>query len=205
MGGSFWLVTRIVRDLARRRSAAFAPPPAWIERAYANGVYPVWEHAAFALISARCRGRSAISRACSPCGAHRRGASSRCATGAAAGVTRSPSSALYARLVRSQLGLELSARADRGARAVRRGARERRGRRTPLRARAMAEMNALAPAAHARAAEPLDLERSAFVWLPVVQPRGRRLDADRRRPKPTIADPFMERDRHERLHQSVHA
>ncbi|HEY2555284.1 MAG TPA: DUF3810 family protein, partial [Candidatus Cybelea sp.] len=41
-----------------------------------------------------------------------------------------------------------------------------------LRRRAMAEMNALAPAAHARAKLPLDRETLRAAWLPAVQRSG---------------------------------
>ncbi len=60
-----------------------------------------------------------------------------------------------------------------------------------LRARAMAQMNALAAAAHARAATPLDLEALRATWLPAVQRAGDDWTPRVAPPKPTVADPFM--------------
>jgi hypothetical protein len=60
-----------------------------------------------------------------------------------------------------------------------------------LRRRAMAEMNALAPAAHARAAEALDLDALRAAWLPLVQRAGDDWTPSVGGPKPTVADPFM--------------
>ena len=61
-----------------------------------------------------------------------------------------------------------------------------------LRARAMLEMNALAAAAHARAAGPLDLASLRQVWLPVVQRAGDTWTPHTGAAKPTITDPFMQ-------------
>ncbi len=60
-----------------------------------------------------------------------------------------------------------------------------------LRARAIAEMNALAPAAHARAGEPLDLDALRSAWLPVVRRAGDTWTPQVGQPKATLADPFM--------------
>jgi Protein of unknown function (DUF3810) len=60
-----------------------------------------------------------------------------------------------------------------------------------LRERAMAQMNALAPAAHARAGERLDLAALRAAWLPAVQRAGDTWTPEVGAPKPTIADPFM--------------
>ncbi|HEY9084348.1 MAG TPA: DUF3810 family protein [Candidatus Tyrphobacter sp.] len=60
-----------------------------------------------------------------------------------------------------------------------------------LRARTIAQMNALAPAAHARANEPLDLDALRTAWLPAVQRAGDDWTPQTDPPKPTLADPFM--------------
>jgi hypothetical protein len=60
-----------------------------------------------------------------------------------------------------------------------------------LRTRAMAEMNALAPSAHARAAIPLDRSALRAAWLPAVQRAGDTWVPQVDAPKPTIANPFM--------------
>lgn len=61
-----------------------------------------------------------------------------------------------------------------------------------LRARTIAQMNALAPAAHARANEPLDLDALRAAWLPAVQRGGDDWTPRTDPPKPTLADPLMD-------------
>lgn len=60
-----------------------------------------------------------------------------------------------------------------------------------LRARTIAEMNALAPAAHVRAGEALDLNALRATWLPVVQRGGDAWTPQVGAPKFTLADPIM--------------
>jgi len=60
-----------------------------------------------------------------------------------------------------------------------------------LRARAMAQMNALAAPAHARADAPLDLGALRIAWFPAAQRAGNSWEAAVGDAKPTIADPFM--------------
>ena len=60
-----------------------------------------------------------------------------------------------------------------------------------LRQRAMAEMNALAPSAHARAEVPLDREALRAAWLPAVQRSGDTWTPQVGPAKPTIFNPFM--------------
>ena len=60
-----------------------------------------------------------------------------------------------------------------------------------LRARAMAQMNVLAAAAHGRAAIPLDRGALYTAWLPAVLRAGDSWTPWVGGPKPTIADPFM--------------
>jgi hypothetical protein len=60
-----------------------------------------------------------------------------------------------------------------------------------LRARAIAQINRLAPLAHARQNEPLDTDRLYADWLPVVQAGGDHWTPLTYPPRPTIADAFM--------------
>lgn len=60
-----------------------------------------------------------------------------------------------------------------------------------LRARAIAQMNRLAPLAHAQASTPFDLEGLYAMWLPVAQAGGDGWTPLTGAPKPTLADPFM--------------
>jgi hypothetical protein len=60
-----------------------------------------------------------------------------------------------------------------------------------LRARAIAELNALAPAAHAHADDGLNLDDLHAAWLPVVQAAGDTWTPSVGAPKATLADPFM--------------
>lgn len=60
-----------------------------------------------------------------------------------------------------------------------------------LRARAIAQMNALAPAAHAGAAAPLNLDALRSAWTPVVQRLGDTWTPNVGQPKISIVDPFM--------------
>ncbi len=60
-----------------------------------------------------------------------------------------------------------------------------------LRTRAMERLNALAAQAHARAAQPLDLDALRAQWLPAVQRAGDDWVPRVGPAKPTVADPFM--------------
>lgn len=61
-----------------------------------------------------------------------------------------------------------------------------------LRARAIANINRLAPIAHAQASQPLDIGELREVWLPVVRRGGDGWMPHVGAPKPTLANPFME-------------
>lgn len=61
-----------------------------------------------------------------------------------------------------------------------------------LRARAIAEMNALAPAAHARSSAPLDLAALQKAWLPIVQRAGDTWTPAVGAAKFTLAEPVMD-------------
>lgn len=61
-----------------------------------------------------------------------------------------------------------------------------------LRTLAVAQINALAPAAHAGARAPLDLRVLQSAWLPIVQRAGDHWTPRTIPPKPTLAGPFMD-------------
>ena len=60
-----------------------------------------------------------------------------------------------------------------------------------LRARVIAQINRLAPLAHAQASEPLDYATLAAGWVPVVQRAGDAWIPAVGAPKPTLSDAFM--------------
>ena len=156
----------------------------WVEQTYVNGVYPGWEHALFA-ISSRLPwslGDAVV------------------LAGIALLVWRMlrrdwlgalAVAGLYAFWFEAGWGWNYD-RAPIEARTAYDPARI-----TPravdvLRARAIAQMNRLAPAAHARAPLPVDLEGLYAAWLPVVQAGGDAWSPFTGAPKPTLANPFME-------------
>ena len=173
-----------------------APNPAWLERAYVNGAYPHWERIAFtiahhldpgAAIAGALAGVAAIlwqvvafarRRVRRP--GHLAALLLNCAAIAGIyGVWFELSWAWnYARAP-----LETRVRFD-----ASRVTPQRAG---ALRQRAMAEMNSLAAAAHARAARALDLAALYAAWLPAVQRAGDDWTPSVGAPKPTVADPFM--------------
>jgi len=173
-----------------------APPAAWIERAYSNGGYPIWERIAFTITHplpwslgdfAASIGVAAIVwqivvfarrrvRRWSDVG--------QLVLGCAAVL------GLYAIWFEVSWGwnyarapLETRVRFD-PARVTAKNA-------AVLRARAMAQMNLLAPSAHALAVAPLDYDVLRAAWLPAVQRAGDDWTPSVGAPKPTIADPFM--------------
>ena len=172
------------------------PNASWIERAYVNGAYPVWERIAFSVTHplvwslgdpAALAGVAAIVWQIVIFGRKRR---RRTADVAGLVLNCATIVAIYA------IWFELSwgwnyARAPIEARVVFDASRVTARNAAALRARAMAEMNALAAPAHARAGVPLDLRLLRASWLPAVQRGGdgRLGAADLRHP--IIADPFM--------------
>jgi hypothetical protein len=198
MGGSFLFVLRLLAVVAGVVVLAWQPDAGWVERAYANGGYPAWEHAAFAVTSPLPWSAGDLAAL----------------IGAVAAVwcivvaVRAP----RPRRLRAFGSLVLSLAAIAGAYAVwfevswgwnyARAPVESRVRFDPsritpaaadrLRAIAMAHMNRLVVPAHARAAVPLDLTALRADWLPVVRAGGDDWDPDVGAAKPTIANPFMQ-------------
>ena len=172
------------------------PGPAWIETAYVNGAYPNWEHLAFTITHplpwslgdvAALAGAAAIVWQIA---AFARRPSKGARDAGMLLLNVAAIAGLYA------IWFELSwgwnyARAPLEARMLFDPSRVTTRNATALRAQAMARMNALAPAAHARAAAGLDLETLRGAWLPAVQRAGDRWTPSIGEPKPTIANPFM--------------
>jgi hypothetical protein len=172
------------------------PHSEWIERAYANGAYPHWEYVASAITHplpwslgdlAALVGIAAIAWQIVIFARRRTRGAADVATlvlnfGAIAGI--------YAMWFELSWGWNY-ARAPIEARVRFDASRVTVARAAALRARAMTRMNALAAAAHADAARPLDLNALRTAWLPAVQRAGDRWMPAVGSPKPTIADPFM--------------
>ncbi|HEY1681809.1 MAG TPA: DUF3810 family protein [Candidatus Tumulicola sp.] len=197
MGGSFLLVLRLLAIVAGVAALAWQPDASWIERAYSNGGYSQWEHVAFAITNPIPWSAGDIATLIGAAGA----------IWCIAIAVRAP----RAKRFRAIGSLVLSLAAIAGAYAVwfeaswgwnyARAPIESRVRFDPsrittaaaerLRAIAVEHMNRLAPAAHALAAQPLDLAKLRASWLPAVRSGGDDWDPNVGSAKPTIANPFM--------------
>jgi hypothetical protein len=177
--------------------ALLVPPnAAWIERAYANGAYPRWERVAFTLTHslpwslgdlAALAGVAAIVWQIVVFARLR---TRRWKDVTALLLNCAAILGLYA------LWFELSWGWNYARAPIESRVRFDPSRVTPesaaaLRERAMAEMNALAAPAHARANLPLNLDALRAAWLPAIQRAGDDWTPSVGNAKPTIADPFM--------------
>ncbi|MBV8722493.1 MAG: DUF3810 family protein [Candidatus Eremiobacteraeota bacterium] len=173
------------------------PDPAWIEAGYTNGGYARWEHIAFALTNpvpwslgdvAGMAGIVAIVwRAVAFFRLRKRSL-------AALGFALLDVAAilgLYAVWFEVSWGWNY-ARAPMETRLAFDPKRVTPQAADALRLRAMRAMNVLAPLAHARAGETLDLTTLHTYWLPVVQRAGDDWTPLTGAAKPTITDPFMQ-------------
>jgi hypothetical protein len=199
MGGffSFWL--RVLAVVLGAAALLWQPGADWIETAYANGAYPVWEHVAFAITHvlpwslgdvAALIGIVAIVWRVVRFARAGRGKKTPRALG------------LLALDVAAILGVyaiwfELSwgwnyARAPIEDRVAFDASQVTAKAADLTRDRAIAEMNKLAIQAHALSIDDLDLSALHATWLEAVQRVGDRWQPQVGEPKPTIADPFME-------------
>ena len=201
MGASFSLALRLAVIGLGVLALVWQPAAPWIERAYVNGAYPGWEHAANAVTSrlpwslgdlafgvgivaivwrivayARNRGRRRRSRS---------GSFAMLLLDVAAIAS------LYAVWFEVAWGWNY-ARAPIETRVAFDAERVTPAATVQLRTRAISEMNALAPAAHARSAEPLDIDALRAAWLPAVRRAGDDWMPEACPAKPTIVNPFME-------------
>ena len=186
------------------------PHAAWIERSYANGAYPHWERVAFVDHSSAAVVPGRSSRA----GRH---GGDRLANRPFCAPPKAPSRASRALFLNCAaiagayaLWFELSwgwnyARAPLETRVAFDASRVTPLHAAALRRRAMAEMNALAAAAHARAASPARFDRAASGMAAYGAARRRRLDASRRGSEANRGRSVHARDGNERVHQSAHA
>ncbi len=174
------------------------PSADWIEHAYSNGAYPIWQHIAFAITNpfpwslgdvAALAGVAAI--VWQIVDFVRRKPRSRRAHIATLLLNVAAILGLYAIWFELSWGwnyarapVETRVRFDPSL--VTRSAAE------ALRTRAMAQMNALAAPAHALVARPLELGALESAWLPVTQRGGNDWTPVVGPAKPTLANRFMQ-------------
>jgi hypothetical protein len=186
MRGSFLLLLEVVAMLAGAFALLVRPSAEWVERAYAGGFYPGWQHVAAAITLplpfslGDVAGLAAILAFVWLLVKSIRTPKLLLAAGALAGVMAFWFEASwgwnYDRApVESRVRYDATAANDAAL--------------TQLRTLAMARMNALAAPAHARPAYDRDALRTA--WLPVVRRLGDTWDPDVGRYKRSIFDPFM--------------
>jgi hypothetical protein len=196
MGGSFSLFLRIAIIAVACVMFVWHPSPQWVERAYANGAYPQWQAIAHAIaaplpwslgdiaalvgvavivarVNARLHTRQTLLRR----------------VGLAAFDTLVVL-AVYGIWFNVSWGWNydrppIEERAAYDASRVTPAAVNR------LRSEAIAQLNALAAPAHARADDALDLPALAASWTPAVQAAGDVWTPRVGAAKPSIADPFM--------------
>ena len=177
---------------------AWRPNAAWVERVYANGVYPAWERVAFIITNpfpwslgdvAALLGVAAIIWRVIAYARSRRRRSAH-----SIGMLLFDLAAivgLYAIWFEASWGWNY-ARAPIETRVAFDAARVTPAAAVQLRTRAIAQVNALAPAAHARETNALDLAALRDAWLPAVRRAGDDWTPQAGPAKPTIANPFME-------------
>ncbi|MHB8442314.1 MAG: DUF3810 family protein [Candidatus Tyrphobacter sp.] len=174
------------------------PSAAWIERVYANGAYARWEPVAHAItrlfpwslgdLAALAGAALIVWRIVVRAREGRIGRAWFAAGFAALDVLAI--AALYAIWFEASWGWNYD-RAPLETRVLYEPSRITPRALEALRARAIAEMNALAPAAHARAGERLELVALRAAWLGVVRRSGDTWVPQVGQPKATLADPFM--------------
>jgi Protein of unknown function (DUF3810) len=172
------------------------PDPAWLERAYVNGAYASWEHVAFAINNpvpwslGDVAGLAGIVAIVWRVVAFFRSRKRSLATFAFVLLDVLAILGLYAAWFELSWGWNY-ARAPIESRVRFDPSRVTPKSASALRDRAMAEMNALAAPAHARAELPLDLNALRAAWLPAIARAGDDWTPSVGNAKPTIADPFM--------------
>jgi len=176
---------------------AWQPSAAWIERAYSNGAYSGWEHVAFSITNpvpwslGDVAGVAGIVAIVWRVVAFFRGRKRTLAALAFALLDVAAVLGVYAVWFELSWGWNY-ARAPVETRLAFDPKRVTPQAAGVLRARAMREMNALAPYAHANAGEALDLAALRGYWLPVVRRAGDDWAPAVGPAKPTITDPFMQ-------------
>ncbi|HXM07504.1 MAG TPA: DUF3810 family protein, partial [Candidatus Acidoferrum sp.] len=198
MGGSFFFALRVLAIVAGIAAVGLQPSASWVEHAYANGGYPGWEHAAYALTSwipwsagdlAALIGAVAVIWCIVITARAPRGRRLR----AYASLVLSIAAVVGAYAVWFEVAwgwnysrAPIEARVAFDPSRITTAAGER------MRAVAMRHMNELAAAAHARSQVPLDLDELRAAWLPAIRAGGDNWDPHVGVAKPTIANPFMQ-------------
>lgn len=197
MRGSFSLVWRGVIVALGVAALTVRPSAQWVEASYANGGYPLWEHAIFPLTNAvpwslgdaaALIGIAAI--VWRIVAAVRRPRASGWQKAALALRDVLVVAAIYAVWFEASWGWNYN-RAPIEARTAYDAARVNPASVDALRRNAIAHMNALAPLAHANSGDALDVKALRASWIPVVQAGGDRWTPAVGAPKMTIGDPFM--------------
>jgi len=174
---------------------AWQPNAAWIERAYANGIYPQWERVAFAVTNPFPWSLGDVAFGVGVIAIVWRIAayvrSRRMASFGMLLVDVVAIAALYALWFETSWGWNY-ARAPIEMRVAFDATRVTPAAASALSARAVAEMNRLAAPAHARATAALDLDALRAAWWPAVQRSGDTWLPQVGPAKPTIVNPFME-------------
>lgn len=196
MGGSFSLALRTVCIALGAFALAWHPSPGWIESAYANGFYPRWEYVIHPLTQAlpwslgdvAALGGMALIVWRTLVRLRSGGPLIRRAANALVDVLAIV--AVYAGWFEGSWGWNYL-RAPLESRVAYDTTRVTRSSLLELRSQTIAQLNALAPIAHARAEQAFDLETLRASWEPVVQAFGDTWTPEVGAPKPTLADPFM--------------
>jgi hypothetical protein len=199
MGGffSFWL--RVLLVFLGAAALLWQPDAAWIETAYSNGAYPVWEHAAFSVTHlfpwslgdlAGLIGFGAIVWRAVAFLRLGRGKKTLRQLGLLA-LDVAAVLGVYAIWFETSWGWNY-ARAPIEARVVFNESSITTKAADLTRDRAITEMNKLAGPAHLRENDDLNLETLRATWVEGVQRVGDRWEPWVGEPKPTIANPFME-------------
>lgn len=173
------------------------PNSEWIERTYVNGTYASWEHVAFAIANpvpwslGDVAGLAGIAAIVWRIVAFFRNRKRSLAAFAFMLIDVAAILGLYAVWFELSWGWNY-ARAPMEARLIFDQKRVTPQAADALRARAMHEMNVLAPLAHAHASDGLDLAVLKQYWLPVVRRAGDDWTPVTGPAKATITDPFMQ-------------
>lgn len=173
------------------------PSPAWVERAYVNGGYALWERTAFHLTSPipwSLGDVAVVAGVVSAAFIVLRAVRQMRARGGRvlpdAALTIATLAGLYAVWFVASWGWCYD-RAPVTTRVVYRPEAVNPDALARLRREAIAQVNALAPLAHARAAEPLAIGALRAAWLPVVRAMGDEWRPAVGAPKATLAAPFL--------------
>lgn len=197
MRGSFSFAWRLVAIALGALVLYAHPSPAWVETQYANGIYAMWEHAIFPVTNAFpwSLGDVAVLLGIAliiirVAVAFRRKRTPLARRTALALLDVLTVAAVYALWFEASWGWNYD-RAPIEARTAYNASHVNPAAVDALRRKAIAQMNALAQTAHARASDGLNRATLRDAWTPVVRAGGDTWTPAVGAPKPTIGDPFM--------------